>query len=431
MCGFGISNITYQINNNKCRRRGPDLTTEVEINGVWFVHNLLHITGELTPQPFVSDNIVCTYNGEIYNYKELGNYKSDGQCIIDQYKKHGKDFAKFLDGEYAICLIDFSKNQIYLTSDTFATKPMWYYFNENKFAISSYQTQINKYGPVKRISHNVTLVFDLETGKKIDSITNVVFNLNQYKNTYDDWIYAFENSIRKRTINTNANIFIGLSSGYDSGAIACELKKQNINFKAYSIITNEKINVVEKRIPLIDNIDIIDLSITEFNMIHSQIMKFERFKRGNVYDSYEDPGTIGLASICSRARKDNCCIYLSGQGADEVLCNYGGLGKWRSNKLIENEKLFPNDLNSVFPWRHFWNNKQVHYLKKEEYVAGHFGIEARYPFLDKALVQEFLWLTSSLKNKEYKACLDYYFKTNKFPYHKNGKKGFVPVIQYI
>jgi len=30
------------------------------------------------------------------------------------------------------------------------------------------------------------------------------------------------------------------------------------------------------------------------------------------------------------------------------------------------------------------------YLAKEEYVGGAYGIESRYPFLDKKVVQEFL-----------------------------------------
>ena len=35
---------------------------------------------------------------------------------------------------------------------------------------------------------------------------------------------------------------------------------------------------------------------------------------------------------------------------------------------------------------------QSSYLAKEESITGGFGIEGRYPFLDKAVVQEFLWL---------------------------------------
>ena len=69
--------------------RGPDNTTINfdENNNILFMHNLLSITGKFTKQPFLKDDIVCLYNGEIYNYKEFGNYNSDGECLIDLYKK--------------------------------------------------------------------------------------------------------------------------------------------------------------------------------------------------------------------------------------------------------------------------------------------------------------------------------------------------------
>jgi hypothetical protein len=41
---------------------------------------------------------------------------------------------------------------------------------------------------------------------------------------------------------------------------------------------------------------------------------------------------------------------------------------------------------------------------KEELIAGSYGIEARYPFLDPAVVQEFLSLVPALKNDEYVVC---------------------------
>jgi len=57
-------------------------------------------------------------------------------------------------------------------------------------------------------------------------------------------------------------------------------------------------------------------------------------------------------------------------------------------------------------------------------VAGHFGIETRYPFLDKALIQEFIWLTADLKNSKYKSCLAEYLKINNFPFQAGEKRGF-------
>ena len=61
---------------------------------------------------------------------------------------------------------------------------------------------------------------------------------------------------------------------------------------------------------------------------------------------------------------------------------------------------------------------------KEEHVAGAYGIEGRYPFLDKYVVQEFLWITSELKNKNYKSPLCNYLTINNFPFEKNQKTGF-------
>ena len=59
---------------------------------------------------------------------------------------------------------------------------------------------------------------------------------------------------------------------------------------------------------------------------------------------------------------------------------------------------FTNDLNKIFPWPNFFNGTMENYLKGDEYVGGCFGYETRYPFCDKFVVQEFLWLKPELKN---------------------------------
>jgi hypothetical protein len=67
------------------------------------------------------------------------------------------------------------------------------------------------------------------------------------------------------------------------------------------------------------------------------------------------------------------------------------------------------------------------YLKGEELVGGCFSFETRYPFCDKELVQEFLWLKKDLKNQfngtSYKPALTQYLHKETFPYHIN-KLGF-------
>ena len=85
-----IDNLDYVNELNK--RRGPDATNTYEHPGGWhFVHNLLHMTGEFTLQPFCNDDVCTTFNGEIYNYNDLFDqtFKSDGYSLLPTYKKYG------------------------------------------------------------------------------------------------------------------------------------------------------------------------------------------------------------------------------------------------------------------------------------------------------------------------------------------------------
>ena len=90
MCGILFTNkeiIDLQKTIKFLKRRGPDHTEHKIINGYNFVHVLLSMTGEgLTIQPFVYDNIVILFNGEIYNYKDFGDFNSDGECIMNLTK---------------------------------------------------------------------------------------------------------------------------------------------------------------------------------------------------------------------------------------------------------------------------------------------------------------------------------------------------------
>ena len=430
MCGFSVSNIgNLKSSNNYCQKRGPDITNVKKINGIEFLHNLLHITGEVTPQPLIKEDIVCVFNGEIYNYKSFGDYNSDGECIIDLYQTRGETFVKELDGEFAICLIDFKNQKLIISVDTFSCKPLWYEINKNKFCIASYNSQLTGLGFTngKKLKSNTTLVFNLLTLMQTSSYENRTFDIRQYKTTFDDWLSAFSRSISKRTANTEQGMFVGLSSGYDSGAITCELEKQKVSFKAYSIVNTENPLIMEERLKLVTDSEAFDLSTTEFNHWQKELDdNCENFEYGSGkrrYNIKEDQASKGLAAICHRANQEKRKIYFSGQGADEIISDYG-FGGQKIYKHSGFGGLFPENLNGFFPWHSFYDGTQIQYLNKEEYVAGHFGIETRYPFLDNDLVQEFLWLSHKLKNSKYKSCLHEYLTKNNFPFEPSEKRGF-------
>ena len=431
MCSFTVTNKDVNLNegNDFSSKRGPDYTRIEKINKIQFLHNLLHITGDHITQPFINDDIVCVFNGEIYNYKNFGNYKSDGECIIDLYKKYGLEFAKKLDGEFAICIVDFKKSYLILINDTFATKPLWLGTDGIYWGVASYESSLRSCGfsqTYKMIGNHIWCL-DLNSLNEISKSQLVKFNLKQHKTNYKDWITAFENSVFKRTKNTSCKIFLGLSAGYDSGAISLALNNQKIKYKAYTILSNEDINIINQRHSLINSSDVIKLTQKEYNAMHNVILnRCEDFKYQDRYKNYNiknDKASVGLGFICSKASKEGYRIYLSGQGADEIISDYG----FNGNRLYDHSSFggyFPDNLEGFFPWHSFYDGTQVQYLNKEEYVAGAFGIETRYPFLDTQLVQEFLWLTPELKNKRYKAPLDEYLFSNNFPFQRGIKTGF-------
>ena len=145
----------------------------------------------------------------------------------------------------------------------------------------------------------------------------------------------------------------------------------------------------------------------------------------NEYDRrlIDDKAASWMSWVCDTAKKENNRLYLTGMGADEIFSDYG-FGGVKKTQHSNFGGLFPKDLSTVFPWASFYYSSMESYLAKEEYVAGLHGLEARYPFLDRDVVQEFLWLTSDLKNSSYKSVLDNYFTENSFPFSRGEKKGF-------
>ncbi|CAE7425574.1 unnamed protein product, partial [Symbiodinium necroappetens] len=127
--------------------------------------------------------------------------------------------------------------------------------------------------------------------------------------------------------------------------------------------------------------------------------------------------------IMKQVRERGILVYLSGTGADEIISDYGHGGK----KIFPHSNfggLFPEDLGTLFPWEAFFLGTQRDYLMKEELVAGVHGVEARYPFLDRMVVQEFLWLSSEVKNAKYKAPVHDWLARFSYPFRSGEKVGF-------
>lgn len=433
MCGIIISSIDIKNKDNVykyVKNRGPDRTHEVTYKGINFVHFLLHLTGELTVQPLIENDILCLFNGEIYNYKDINTEsRSDIHSIIKAYKMYGENFVKKLDGEFVIILFDFKKNKLIVSSDIFKTKPLFYNISKENIVISSYISACKKIKnqEYKSIKPNETLIFDLKTREIIKKMSIYDFDLEQKKENYNDYIKAFEKAVLKRYPEKNIPL-VTLSSGLDSGAIACCLKKYNKKALYVSIPKNENIGVINKRKEILGDEHLIKNLTNEEKVYWKKdlVDKCEKFvwdwryhirltSVNNGFDMGSMLGKSKMIDISKKYNKDIRILY-SGIGADEVMAHnsYYSCG-WG------NVDYFPKKLEDVYPWANFYNGSMENYLKGDEYVGGCYGYETRYPFCDKDLVQEFLWLKPELKNKFkgyiLKPALLYYLDKESFPYH--------------
>eukprot|EP00965_Chrysotila_dentata_P231560 6198434-Pleurochrysis_carterae.AAC.2 len=270
------------------------------------------------------------------------------------------------------------------------------------------------------------------------------WDLHQYKNHTQDWQAAFVEAVRVRSARIKHKIFIGLSGGYDSGAIMLALRQLGTPFLAYSIRAKENMKVVHARAKAcmpIATVELITLSQQDFDVEQQWLREFcepyhyivpanRRLKRASVDNNRlvaDDPGAVGLSSVLRIARPKGGLIYLSGSGADEIISDYAMDGR-RLMKHSCFKGVFPSNLsaNGFFPWCSFYHGTQRAYLMKEEMTAGAHGVEGRYPFLDPQVVQEYLWLSAELKNSEYKRPVADFLRSvaPHFPNAWKEKQGF-------
>lgn len=121
--------------------RGPDGQGEWHSadERIGFGHRRLAIIdlSEAGAQPMVSADgqFVITFNGEIYNYRELRTRlegqgyhfrtQSDTEVLLHLYAEHGADLVHELRGMYAFALWDTPRRRLLLARDPYGIKPLY------------------------------------------------------------------------------------------------------------------------------------------------------------------------------------------------------------------------------------------------------------------------------------------------------------------
>ena len=122
--------------------------------------------------------------------------------------------------------------------------------------ISSYESclQEAEFRQIKRAKPNETVVCDLKTFEILNIFNHTEFTLEQNKNNFEDWDAALISSVEKRFSNLQCDLLLPLSSGHDSGLIACILNLLEIPYISYSINKIEVKSILKDRLFLKDKI---------------------------------------------------------------------------------------------------------------------------------------------------------------------------------
>jgi asparagine synthase (glutamine-hydrolysing) len=122
--------------------RGPDGAGEwIAADGrIGFGHRRLSIIdlSDAGAQPMASadGNTVVTFNGEIYNYRELRDMleakgrvfrsQSDTEILLHLYAEKGEDMVHDLRGMFAFGIWDAKRGSLFLARDPYGIKPLYY-----------------------------------------------------------------------------------------------------------------------------------------------------------------------------------------------------------------------------------------------------------------------------------------------------------------
>ncbi|MDR8390256.1 asparagine synthase (glutamine-hydrolyzing) [Aliifodinibius sp. S!AR15-10] len=355
--------------------RGPDFNDSLLFRNCLLIHYRLSIM-DLDPrsnQPFASNNsdYICSYNGEIYNYKELkSKYSiptrttSDTEVMLETFAKHSYSVVPEWNGIFALGILHKSGEKLYLIRDRFGIKPLYYFENEDYFAFASEAKVLYKwlesfeidrqglaeylwYGNtisehtfvkgVKKLEPATVLTFDLKKGDVISQKKYWTLpTTNGYSKHYEDPAKDVRNLLEsavKRQLMSDVPLGVLLSGGIDSSAIVAFASRHYNNLDTYSI--EYDFNIGGK-----SELENAALVANKFGTNHHEL-KASSEDIADIFsdlvfqydEPFSDTANIPLyllAKECSRDKK----VILQGDGGDEF---FGGYRRY-----------------NVLDWLHFW-----------------------------------------------------------------------------
>ena len=324
-------------------------------------------------------NIAITFNGEIYNYRELkkeletkGHHfstHSDTEVILKAYQEYGTDCPKYLDGMFAFAIWDEEKQSLFMARDRFGKKPLYYaYDTDGNLMLASEIKAIFASGrikgeidpgaldnylalmyvpPTRTIYKNVFTILPAEYAVfKNGILTKNKYWQLEYKPiqiSYDDAKEEirrlFIDAVKKRLV---ADVEIGsfLSGGVDSTLVTAYAQKLSDRpLKTFSLGYGDYRNELPYAEEAAKKIG------TDHYTLQANEDLLEALKESIAY--FDEPHADSSdfpQSLLSQFAATKVKVALSGDGADELFMGYGWYQKhWNlSYHKHTFEKLFSN-----------------------------------------------------------------------------------------
>ncbi len=381
---------------NMLAHRGPDSHGTMAFGDAALGHTRLAII-DLSPsghQPMRDNakNIAITFNGEIYNYKELRaelekkgyifSTQSDTEVILKAYEGYGSECPKYLDGMFAFVIWDDEKKQAFMARDRFGKKPLFYaHTPDGKLAVSSeikaliaagVKPEIDPQGidaylalmyvpPWRTIYKNVHTILGGHAATYKDGALNVTqyWKLERKPLTlsYDEAKVEakrlFADAVKKRMIAADVEVGAFLSGGVDSSLVVAYAQKELTRpLQTFSLGYGDLIDELPFAEQLAKKVG------TKHQTLQASADLIHELEAALAYfdEPHGDPADFPQ-HLLSRETAKHVKVALSGEGGDEMFLGYGRyFSYWHTNKLSRlRNALFSNQYkdflkqSTVFP----------------------------------------------------------------------------------
>ena len=373
----------------QAHHRGPDGNGQWSDEDITLGHNLLSIidTTENSKQPWFHNDWVLVYNGEIYNYKELGfetRTNTDTEVLIKGLEKEGSSFIKKLDGMFAFAAYNKNTKELILARDSNGAKPLYYGYLNHTFAFSSeiksllaigFKREVNKeafkhyykqgynsgyltlFKGIQKLVPGEYVKINIRTKRRTSSnLNNIpvkqipVKNVGKISGEVRERLYQ----ATKQTLMGRREIGLFLSGGIDSTSILYEMtqaldRKPN-TFSSRFILRDRKSRLNEDSY-------LAKKTSAMYGGIHKEILIDEKDYVSTMRDTMlalEEPRQSKSLPVYYNVNKlikeSGITVTLSGDGGDELLCGYKHHRKpdWRTklkalsseHKKLQNKELW-------------------------------------------------------------------------------------------